>query len=99
VYNITTKVDNNISAEWISWQKEIHIPEVLSTGFFYDFRFFELLGDDNGDDKTFVIQYFALQLEDYKIYNEKFAPLIRDKAFEKWGDQCISFRTLLKSVH
>jgi len=40
VYNITIKVDNNIEEEWLRWQKEIHIPEILSTGFFYDHRFF-----------------------------------------------------------
>ncbi len=34
VYNITTKVDNTIEEEWILWQKKIHIPEILSTGFF-----------------------------------------------------------------
>jgi len=98
VYNITTKVDNIIEEEWILWQKEIHIPEILGTGFFYDHRFFKLLDQNEDEGKTYVIQYFALERKDYEEYVRKYAPALREKAFKKWGNQFITFRTLLKSV-
>jgi hypothetical protein len=99
VYNITIKVDNKIEDEWLLWQKEITIPEMLSTGFFYDYRFFELLGQDVTDGKTFVAQYFALSGEDCEMFTDQYAEHLREKAFKKWGDHFISFRTILKSVH
>ena len=34
IYNITIKVDNRYADEWIQWQKEIHIPEIMGTGLF-----------------------------------------------------------------
>jgi Domain of unknown function (DUF4286) len=98
VYNITTKVENDIVAEWLEWQKEIHIPEILATGFFYEHRFFKLLEQDESEGITFVIQYFAMELADYEEYIKDYAPLLREKAFLKWGSGFISFRTLLKSL-
>ena len=99
VYNITTKVATAIIDECVQWQKEIHIPEVLSTGFFYDYRFYELLEQQDLEGRTFVVQYFAIEIEDYEEYIRNHSLVLRDKAFLKWGDQFISFRTLLKSVH
>jgi hypothetical protein len=99
IYNITTKVDNNIADEWKHWQKQTHIPETMITGFFYDCRFYELLEQNDEEGMTFVIQYFALELEDYKEYIRNHAPLLIAKAFDKWKNQFIAFRTLLKSVN
>jgi Domain of unknown function (DUF4286) len=98
VYNITTKVDSSLEDEWLRWQKEIHIPEILTTGFFYDFRFFKLLEQYENDGTTFVIQYFAIERKDYEEYILLHAPLFREKAFLKWGHQFITFRTLLTSI-
>ena len=98
VYNITMKVDNSIVEEWMLWQKEIHIPEILSTGFFYDHRFYQLLEQDEEEGKTYVIQYFALEKNDYQEYIQYHAPVLREKAFLKWGNRVIAFRTLLKAV-
>ena len=85
--------------------KEIHIPEILDTGRFYDFRFFQLLDQDEivpkdsyGEGKTFITQYFAAEQEDYEQYIQHYAPLLRKKAITKWGERFIAFRTLLKSV-
>ena len=99
IYNITTKVDNGIADVWTLWQKQTHIPETMITGFFYDYRFYELLEQDEDDLKTFVIQYFARELKDCKEYIREYLPLLTEIAFDKWGNQFISFRTLLKSLN
>lgn len=98
IYNITIKIDNNIVDEWLRWQKEIHIPEILGTGLFYEHRFFELLEQDETEGRTFVIQYFAYSRKDYDKYIQHHAPALRDKAIKKWGNQFIAFRTLLQAV-
>ncbi len=99
IYNITTKVDNNIADEWKHWQKQTNIPEIMLTGFFYDHRFYELLEQDDDDGKTFVVQYFALELEDCKEYIRNYVSLLTERTFDKWGNQFIAFRTLLKSLN
>ena len=45
-YNITIKIDPRIEREWIRWQMEEHIPEVMASKLFSDHKFFKLLEQD-----------------------------------------------------
>ena len=98
VYNITTKVSASISDEWVKWQKKEHIPEIMNTHLFDTHQFFRLLEQDDSEGPTFVIQYFTPVKENYDKYINEYAPGFRQKAFKKWGDQFIAFRSLLQAV-
>lgn len=98
VYNITTKVDHTILTEWIRWQKEIHIPEMMATNLFTEYRFYQLLEHDDERGKNFVIQFFAKSRTDYDTYVTQYASQLRKKTLVKWGDKTVSFRTLLQNV-
>ncbi len=58
-YNITTKIDNDIEDEWITWQKEVNIPEIMALGCFYDYRFSKLLNHDETDGKMLPSEFIA----------------------------------------
>lgn len=98
IYNITTKVEHSIVDQWIRWQKEIHIPEIMETGFFSDHRFYKLLEHDDEEGAIFATQFFADSRDDYDKYILQSAPSLRKKAIEAWGDKAVSFRTLLQNV-
>jgi len=98
VYNITLKIDPEIEKEWVKWQQEEHIPEVISTKLFSEYKFFHLLEQDETDGITYVVQYFTSSMENYNDYIEKFAPLLRKKSIKKWGDRVIYFRTIMELV-
>lgn len=98
VYNITIKVDREITEEWVEWQIKEHIPEIMSTQLFYDFKVFQLLDQDEEDGPTFVIQYFADSKINYDQYIYSYAPHFIEKALKKWGNKFIAFKTLLQSV-
>jgi hypothetical protein len=99
VYNVTIKIDPDIEAEWVSWQIKEHIPEVLATGLFIEHKFFRLLEQEETDGITYVIQYYASSIADYKKYIEEFAAGLRKKAFDKWQNQFIAFRTVMEIVN
>lgn len=98
VYNITMKVEPLIEKEWVQWQREEHIPEIIATGLFTEHKFFRLLEQDETEGITYVIQYFAPSLENYQQYIERFAPLFRKKAIDKWNDRFIAFRSVMQIV-
>jgi hypothetical protein len=98
IYNVTTKVDHSICDEWQLWQKNIHIPEIMKSGLFYEHRFYQLLEHDDEEGKTFVTQFITKTKNDYEKYIRDFAPDLRKKSQEKWSDKVISFRSLLKNV-
>jgi hypothetical protein len=47
---------------------------------------------------TFVVQYFAPTLDNYHRYIEAYAPELKQKAFDKWGNRFIAFRTVMQVV-
>ena len=93
------KVSPAIEEKWLEWQKHEHIPEIMSTGFFVEYKFYRLLEHDDSEGKTYIIQYFAVSIENYNEYVKQFSPMLRNKAITKWGDQFISFRSVLEVVN
>ena len=98
IYNITIKVNNAIADEWLKWQLEEHIPEMMSTGLFDQYKFFRLLEQDDTQGPTFVFQFYTSDRKSYDQYIKEHAPGLREKALKKWGDGFIGFRSLLEAV-
>ena len=98
VYNVTTKVDPSIQNDWLTWIKEEHIPGIINTRCFTNASTFQLLEVDDSEGPTFTVQYFSESKSLYNLYIEKFAATMREKAFEKWGNKFIAFRSLMQVV-
>src|SRR5688500_13838460 len=98
IYNVTTKVSVLVKDRWVEWMKQEHIPEVMATGMFHDYRFCRLLEQDDSDGPTYTIQYFTDTLENYYTYIQEHAPMLRQKGFDAFGDQFVAFRTVMQVV-
>ncbi|HXB44286.1 MAG TPA: DUF4286 family protein [Puia sp.] len=98
VYNITFKIERNIAEEWLSWQTQEHIPEIMATNLFDDFKMYSLLEQDETEGVTFVIQYFTSSKKRYQKYISTFEAGLRKKAFSKWGSQSTGFCTIMEAV-
>ncbi|MCX6313491.1 MAG: DUF4286 family protein [Sphingobacteriales bacterium] len=99
IYNVTIKVHSAIQHEWLDWLKQEHIPEVMNTGCFTDFTILRLLEIDDAEGPSYAIQYRAESKALYNQYIEKFAGIMRQRSFDKWGDQFIAFRSVLQVVN
>ena len=98
IYNITTKVHNNIAAEWLQWLKNIHVKDVMESECFTEYKIVQLLEIDETDGPTFAVQFGAESKGLYNRYIEKFAGEMRKRSFDKWGDKFISIRTVMQIV-
>lgn len=99
IYNVTIHLSWAIHDEWVSWMKEKHIPEVMNSGCFTDFRFVRVLEIDETEGPTYTTQYFAASKEDYEQYISSFAGTLRQDSYDKWGDQFVGFRSLMQVVN
>ena len=99
IYNVTTKLAHAIHQPWLQWIKEEHIPDIVNTGCFTNAVILQLLEVDDSEGPTYAVQYFAESKSQYNIYIEKFAPLMRQKAIEKWGDKFIAFRSIMQVIN
>lgn len=98
VYNVTVKIMHAIEAEWLQWMKEEHIPEVLATNMFHDFKLLHLEEPLDEEGITYIVQYFTNSRDKYQHYIAQFAPGLRNKGFARFGDQFIAFRTFMRIV-
>jgi hydroxyethylthiazole kinase-like sugar kinase family protein len=99
IYNVTTKVDPAIKNDWINWIKAEHIPDIIATGCFTNATIAQLLEVDDSEGPTYTIQYHAESKAQYNFYTEKFDAVMRQKAFDKWGNKFIAFRSLMQVVN
>lgn len=98
IYNITMMVNWSIHDAWMQWQKEEHIPDIMQTGCFQKVQMLRLLEVEEEEGPTYAIQYTAASKADYNRYMELFAPGLRKKAIQQWGDQFIAFRSVMEVV-
>jgi hypothetical protein len=98
IYNVTTKVSNNINDAWLHWMKLEHIPAIMNTGLFHDYRICRLLEQDDQEGPTYSVQYFTDTLENYQTYLEEHAPAFRQLSYELFGSQFVAFRTVMQVV-
>ena len=98
IYNVTMNIDESVHEEWLKWMKEVHIPDVMLTGIFSSNRMLRLLGDEDSGGYTYAIQYTCQSLDQFKKYEDLYAPSLRAATLAKFKDKLVSFRTLLEEV-
>src|SRR5215213_1335561 len=98
IYNVTVQVDKDIVVPWMDWLREVHIPEVMSTGCFAEYKILELM-ESLRTSFTYAVQYSATSMEMLQEYLQKHADALQKKASEKWGDNYIPFVSLLRVVN
>jgi hypothetical protein len=98
LYNVTVGIDKEVEDEWLHWMKTEHIPEVMSTKLFSDFKIYKVLHDQDEGSISYSVQYFAQTLDHVNFYFEKFAPAILEKLRLRFKDKHVAFMTLLDEV-
>ena len=97
IYNVTVKVDNDIHDDWMQWMREVHIPDVMSTGYFEKHQIAKVLVDDT-DGLTYSIQYTCQTMQQLTDYQKDVAPKLQKEHTERYKDKFVAFRTLLEIV-
>jgi hypothetical protein len=98
IYNVTIKVQNDVADAWVNWMKTTHIADLMDTGLFVDCRLCRLLEQDETEGVTYTAQYFCEGMEQYNIYIDKYAEIMRDKGFKLFGGKFIAFRTVMEVI-
>ena len=98
LYNVTVSIDKDVEDEWVQWMKDKHIPDILSTGMFGSARIFRVLDEDEAESTSYAVQYLADSLEHVEIYQQRYAPALREEHHAHFGGKYAAFRTLLEAV-
>lgn len=94
--NITVRVETDILQQWLHWVKTEYVPVVLESECFKGWQLHQLLGHEEADAQTYVLQFYALNIDAYSKYTNLFDDIHRNRAFARWGHRALEFRTVLK---
>jgi hypothetical protein len=98
LYNVTVGIDPTIEQEWLEWMKTVHIPEVMATSMFLSNKVYKVFAQQEGDNPSYSIQYFAENIDKVNTYLEKHAPALQQVHMQRYLNKHVAFRTLLEEV-
>ena len=97
IYNVTVSIDKLVADEWHQWMKIIHIPMVMKTGCFTEYKMCKVLNvDDEG--ATYSTQYSFNDMKDIESYMANEAPRLQADMKDLYEGKYVAFRTLLEIV-
>ena len=97
LYNVTVNIDDSVHDEWLSWMKEVHIPDVMSTGLFLESRIARIHAEEEGG-KAYAISYLCENMDIYEQYQTLFAPKLQREHALRYNGKFAAFRTILDVV-
>jgi hypothetical protein len=98
IYNVTINIDADVHLDWLEWMKSEHIPAVMATGMFIEYRFARVMSDEPAEGFTYSIQYLLDNIGDYEIYRTIYADGLRAETEKRYKNKFVAFRTMLKIV-
>ncbi len=97
LYNVTVSIEQSIEEDWLQWMKQVHIPDVINTGYFQGHRLCRVIGgDENG--VTYAVQYICESLAQLQQYEIKHAPALREDYKKRYEGKYAAFRTVLEVI-
>ena len=96
IYNVTVKLEPSVDEDWNSWMKDVHIPDVMKTGYFESYKFSQLLFQDDSEGKTYAIQYTCSSMDKLKEYQSTHAPALQKEHTDRYKGRFVAFRSILR---
>jgi len=96
VYNVSIKIEPNVKDDWIKWMKEKHIPDVMNTGVFSDYKFLEITNEEAKG--TYAIQYSCQSIDDLNRYFDLYANNLQSEHQKRYINKFVAFRTIMRDI-
>ena len=99
IYNITVLIKKDVEIFWLKWMKEIHIKDVMKTGYFIDWEMLKLLlPETTADQSSYIINYKSPSLEKYNEYLAKDAPRLQKEHTDKFSGKYKASRAVYQLI-
>ena len=96
LYNTTYSVATEVAADWLRWMKLFFVPAAMATEFPTGHRMLRLLTELDNGGVTYSVQLDFPTMDAYLAYQEQHADGLRQRVQYRFGNQFVSFDTLLE---
>ena len=97
-YNNTTKMDPAFAGEWLEWHQLEQKPAIMATGCFDSYHIYKLLGQDEQEGITYIVQLTTDSPQRFSEFEEKFESALLRLATGRWGFCSVSFQSHMELV-
>ena len=98
IYNVTINIDESVHDEWLTWMKDVHIPDMLATGKFLEAKMCRVMVVEETGGYTYAIQYTSRDTKTLQRYFEEDADKLRQDSMDRFEGKFVAFRTELEVV-
>lgn len=96
LYNTTYSVADEVAVDWLRWMQRFYLPAAQATELVTGYKILRLLTELDNGGITYSIQLDFATLEAYQTYQEQHADTLRQRIQHRFGNQFVSFDTLLE---
>ena len=90
VYSIEIKINESVADEWLKWMQKKHIPDVMKTNLFINFKLLQNIQDVC----TYTIQYELESMTQLLKYQQFFAKKLQKEHNAKFLNKFRANRTI-----
>ncbi len=99
VYSVTVNIDADVHDDWLAWMQQKHIPDVMETGIFNEYRMLRVIShQEDHEGISYNIQYSCPSMADLHQYQVQYAPALQKEHTERYANKFVAFRTLLERL-
>lgn len=99
IYSVTVAIKKEIENKWVSWMKEIHLGDVMSTGYFASWKMMKMLiPASTTDEVTYIVQYSVSSMEKYEEYAKNEAARLQSEHAQKFPGKFKAARAVLEEL-
>ncbi|GAB4023639.1 DUF4286 family protein [Spirosoma koreense] len=98
LYNTTYSVATEAATDWLNWMKRFFGPTAMATALPVDFKILRLLTELDNGGVTYSVQLTFVTMDLYLAYQELHADALRQRIQHRFGNQLVSFETLLEEA-
>ncbi|RVU01570.1 DUF4286 family protein [Mucilaginibacter limnophilus] len=97
VYNETAIVEEASAPEWLSWMQQVHIPNVMATGFFTSYQVLNVMDSPN-EGVTYCVQYHARNMDDFQDFYTGHLQGLQQIQQNQFENKFVLFSTIMQTV-
>ncbi|TNE46605.1 MAG: DUF4286 family protein [Deltaproteobacteria bacterium] len=97
IYNVSVAIDKEVEADWKQWMEDVHIPDVLATGYFLNASIFQQLEPPAEEGRSaYQIRYTCQSLNDLESYQANSAAALQADHTQRYQGRFAASRTILQ---
>lgn len=96
-YHVVVSIQKDVESDWLQWMQDIHIPDVLHTGYFLEATLLQEYEPPNTADHTiYHVRYLCSSHQQWEDYQKVAAPALQAEHRQRYHGRFQASRSVQK---